>query len=239
MLGKDDQSSLIESGSQMLSSLLGNQDQNALSRAIGRFAGIGQGATGSLLGMLAPVVLGTITRQLGPRVDPSRITDLLAGQKDNIAAALPSGFADQLAGTGLLDSIGGAARTAAAAGSETLWSSASAARAAESTPPVGDPISQLSRDVANLKDTLGRLVSQVGDRGVKAVQGMRQSVASQVGSAATGMAGTGSDLVSTATGHAKTLASELEDMARRNPLGTIVGALLVGAVLGMMSRGRG
>ena len=132
MLGMDDQSSLIESGSQMLSSVLGNQDQNALSRAIGRFAGIGQGATGSLLGMLAPVVLGTITRQLGPRVDPSRITDLLAGQKDNIAAALPPGLADQLAGTGLLNSIGGAARTAAAAGSETLRSSASAARAAMS-----------------------------------------------------------------------------------------------------------
>jgi hypothetical protein len=82
--------------------------------------------------MLAPVVLGTITRQLGPRVDPSRITDLLAGQKDNIAAALPSGLADQLAGTGLLNSLGGAARTAAAAGSETLWSSASTARAAVS-----------------------------------------------------------------------------------------------------------
>lgn len=111
----------------------------------------------------------------------------------------------------------------------------------ESTQPanVGDTINQLSRDVANVKDTLGRLVSQVGDRGVKAVQGIHQSVASQVGSAASGMADTGSDLVSTATGHAKTLASELENMARRNPLGTIVGALLVGAVLGMMSRGRG
>lgn len=113
--------------------------------------------------------------------------------------------------------------------------------AQESAQPVsvGDTINQLSRDVANLKDTLGHLVSQVSDRGAKAVQGMRESVASQVGSAASGMADTGSDLVSTARGHAKTLASELEDMARRNPLGTIVGALLVGAVLGMMSRGRG
>jgi hypothetical protein len=38
---------------------------------------------------------------------------------------------------------------------------------------------------------------------------------------------------------AKTLASELEGMARRNPLGTIAGALLVGVIIGMMSRGRG
>jgi ElaB/YqjD/DUF883 family membrane-anchored ribosome-binding protein len=113
--------------------------------------------------------------------------------------------------------------------------------APEDTQPVsvGETLNQLSRDVGSLKDTLAQLVSQVGDRGVKAVQGMRQSVASQVGSAASGMADTGSDLVSTARGHAKTLASELEDMARRNPLGTIVGALLVGAIFGMMSRGRG
>jgi ElaB/YqjD/DUF883 family membrane-anchored ribosome-binding protein len=106
-------------------------------------------------------------------------------------------------------------------------------------PGVGETINQLSRDIGHLKDTLAQLVSQVGDRGVKAVQGARQSVASQVGSAASGMTDTGSNLVATATGHAKTLASELEDMARRNPLGTIAGALLVGAIFGMMSRGRG
>jgi ElaB/YqjD/DUF883 family membrane-anchored ribosome-binding protein len=111
----------------------------------------------------------------------------------------------------------------------------------ESAQPVGvgETINQLSRDVINVKDTLAKLMSQVGDRGVKAVQGARQSVASQVGSAASGMADTGSNLVSTATGHAKSFASELEDMARRNPLGTIAGALLVGAIFGMMSRGRG
>jgi hypothetical protein len=131
MLGMGKQSPLIESGSLMLSSLLGNEDQNMLSKTIGRFAGIGQGATGSLLGMLAPAVLGTITRQLGAQVNPNGIADLLAGQKENIAAALPSGFANQLAGTGFLDAIGGAARTAAASG-ETLRPSTSTARAAVS-----------------------------------------------------------------------------------------------------------
>jgi ElaB/YqjD/DUF883 family membrane-anchored ribosome-binding protein len=125
----------------------------------------------------------------------------------------------------------------------------SAAPAAPAEPPlppesaqpvgVGETMNQLSRDVMNMKDTLAKLVSQVGDRGVKAVQGAGQSVASQVGSAASGMADTGSNLVSAATGHAKSFASELEDMARRNPLGTIAGALLIGAFFGVMSRGRG
>jgi hypothetical protein len=129
MLGSGTQSSLVEDGSQMLSSLLGNQNQNALTSVIGRFTGISQGATGSLLGMLAPVVMGTITRQLGAGGGAKGITDLLAGQKDNIAAALPAGLANQLTSTGLLDSIGGAARTAAAATGDTLRSSASTARA--------------------------------------------------------------------------------------------------------------
>lgn len=138
MLGSGNQSSFIDSGSRMLSSLLGSQDQNALAGAIGKFAGLGQGTTGSLLGMLAPVVLGTMAQQQGTTgLNPRRIADLLAGQKDNIAAALPPRLGNLLAGTGLLDSLGTAASTAAstatAAGSEAARAAASAARAASDT----------------------------------------------------------------------------------------------------------
>jgi hypothetical protein len=133
-LGAGSQSSFIERGSQMLSSLLGGRDQSALAGAIGNFAGVGQGAAGSLLGMLAPVVMGTIAKQQGSNaLDPSRIASLLASQKDNIAAALPSGLGNLLRGTGLLDSLGGAARTATAAGNEAAWASAGAARAVGDT----------------------------------------------------------------------------------------------------------
>jgi hypothetical protein len=112
MLSSGNQSSFIDSGSQMLSSLLGSRDQNALAGAIGKFTGMGQGMTGSLLGMLAPVVLGTIARQQGATgLNPKRIVDLLAGQKDNIAAAMPPRLGGLLAGTGLLDSLGGAPLT--------------------------------------------------------------------------------------------------------------------------------
>jgi ElaB/YqjD/DUF883 family membrane-anchored ribosome-binding protein len=102
-----------------------------------------------------------------------------------------------------------------------------------------ETVSQLSRDVARLKDTFAQLLSQASDAGTKTVRDFSQTVASHVSSAASGAADTGSNLVGSAKGHAKTLASELEDMARRNPLGTIGGALLVGVVIGMMSRGRG
>ena len=129
MIGAAGQSSLIEKGSQMLSSLLGGRDQTALAGALGKYAGLGQGASGSLLGMLAPIVMGTIGQQQGTRsLDAGGIASLLSSQKDNIAAALPSGFANLLGGTGLLNSLGGAARTATAAAGQTARVTTSAAR---------------------------------------------------------------------------------------------------------------
>ena len=130
MIGASSQSSLIEKGSQMLSSLLGGRDQTALAGAVGKYAGLGQNASASLLGMLAPVVMGTIGQPQGTRsLDASGIASLLASQKDNIAAALPSGFANLLGGTGLLDSLGGVARTATASAGQTARVTTSAARA--------------------------------------------------------------------------------------------------------------
>ena len=100
-------------------------------------------------------------------------------------------------------------------------------------------MSNLRRDVASLKGTFARLASQVGGEVAKTARSMSQTVASQVGSTTSGVTDAGSELASAAKEHATTLASELEGMARRNPLGTIAGALLVGVIIGMMSRGRG
>ena len=114
MLDGDRQSSLIARGSQLLGSLLGSRDHDALTQAIGRFAGLGQGNSGSLLGMLAPIVLGTLAQQPGS-LNANGMANLLTGQKDNIAAALPAGFGKLLGGTGLLDSLDGSAATASQA----------------------------------------------------------------------------------------------------------------------------
>jgi ElaB/YqjD/DUF883 family membrane-anchored ribosome-binding protein len=103
----------------------------------------------------------------------------------------------------------------------------------------GETLSQLSRDVASLKETFALLASQAGGEAAKTMRNMSEAVASQVGDAASGVADTGSDLATSAKQHAKTFASELEAMARRNPLGTIAGTLVVGIIVGMMSRGRG
>jgi Bacterial protein of unknown function (DUF937) len=131
VLAAGGQSSLLEKGSQLFSSLVGGQNQNALTDAVAKFTGLGQAASGSLLGMLAPIVMGAIGQHqsAGRALDANGIANLFASQKDNIAAALPAGFGSLLSGTGLLNSLGDAARTATAAGSEAARSASSAARA--------------------------------------------------------------------------------------------------------------
>jgi len=130
VLAAGGQSSLVDKGSQLLSSLVSGQNQNALIGAITKFTGLGQGASGSLLGMLAPIVMGTIGKHQSAAgaLNANGIANLFASQKDNIAAALPSGFGNLLSGTGLLNSLGDAARTATAAGSEAARAATSAAR---------------------------------------------------------------------------------------------------------------
>jgi len=181
MIGASGQSSLIEKGSQILSSLLGGRDQTALAGAVSKYAGLGQNASGSLLGMLAPIVMGTIGQQQGTRsLDAGGIASLLSSQKDNIVAALPAGFANLLGGTGLLDSLGGAARTATAAAGQTARVTTSAARAIGDTGQRAAAVSlnwlywliPLLAILAVLIYLFAKPAEQVAQQGVTAVQGL-------------------------------------------------------------------
>jgi hypothetical protein len=122
-LGAGNQASLIDKGTQILSSLIGSHDQAALAGAVGSFAGVGRGAGTSLLGILAPAVMGTIGQQSsrGIGIDGPGIANLLASQKDNIAKAMPAGFGNMLADTDLLGSLGGAARAASSTASSAAY----------------------------------------------------------------------------------------------------------------------
>jgi hypothetical protein len=135
MLGATGQNSLVDRGSRMLGSLLGDRDQAALASAVGKFSGVGTAAGSSLLAGLGPLVMGAIARQQGPRaLDGGSIAGLLASQKDNIAAALPSGFSNLLGGTGLFNTIDDATRRTAAAGAEaTRAAAASVSRTIDDT----------------------------------------------------------------------------------------------------------
>jgi hypothetical protein len=117
--GSANQAVLADKGTQWFSSLFGDQNHSALAGAVAKFCGLSQAASEALLGLFFPVVLGTISKQLGASsINNSSLTRLLASQKDNIAGALPSGFTDLLRGTGLLGALSGAADTVSAAANQ-------------------------------------------------------------------------------------------------------------------------
>lgn len=106
IIGGPQQQQFTDQGTSALSSLLGGNAVNAIAGALGKFGGVDTGKSSSLLGMLAPVVLGTLSQQQkASGLDAGGVANLLASQKENIAAAMPTGFSDLLKGTGVLDSI--------------------------------------------------------------------------------------------------------------------------------------
>jgi hypothetical protein len=97
---------LIDSGTGMLSSLFGRSQLDGLTGAVGTSTGLSQGTAGSLLGALAPLVLGALGReQRAQGLDAQGLAGMLRDQKDNIAHALPAGLASALGPTGLLDGV--------------------------------------------------------------------------------------------------------------------------------------
>ena len=101
-----------------------------------------------------------------------------------------------------------------------------------------EDVSSLRADLAKMHDTLSKFVLEAGGQAARTARNVGQVVASQVGSTATGLASTGADIATSATEQLKTFATELEGIARKNPLGALAGALGVGIVIGLVVRGR-
>jgi hypothetical protein len=118
LIGSSGQNTLAETGSNMLSGLFGGGALDAMAQSVGKFAGVDAGSGKSIVGMLGPVVLGALgQQQRGAGLDASGLASLLGSQKDQIAAAIPSGLADQLSAAGLIDGGAGGLRSGAAAAS--------------------------------------------------------------------------------------------------------------------------
>ncbi|MBX2835520.1 MAG: DUF937 domain-containing protein [Gammaproteobacteria bacterium] len=137
LLGGNDSGSLISSGGSMLGSLLGNSAMGSLGGILSKFTGMSSGGTSSLMGMLAPVIIGILKKKvLGDGLNAGGLASMLLGQKSNIMSAMPSGLGDQLSGISGFADIGGqlgdaasglknAAESGVASASQTVSNAAS------------------------------------------------------------------------------------------------------------------
>jgi ElaB/YqjD/DUF883 family membrane-anchored ribosome-binding protein len=100
----------------------------------------------------------------------------------------------------------------------------------------GADLQAIRNDLNSLKDTLSRFMSQASNEAVKTARQVTSNVAGQVGDVAGDLADRGSQYASSASDQAKTFATELESMARRNPLGALAGAMAIGVLIGVMGR---
>ncbi len=106
------------------------------------------------------------------------------------------------------------------------------AAASDATEAGSDALKALQSDLSELKETVAKLMSRAGHETAKSAR----EITGQVSTAASDIVEKGVNVASAATDQAKTLATELENTARRNPLGALAGAVVVGVLIGMMGR---
>jgi hypothetical protein len=106
VVGESGQKALIDQGAGLLTSLFGGKDASTFNNAVAQYAGIGEGASKNLMGLLGPVVLGVLGQQQRKSgLDAAGLANLLTSQKDAVAAALPSGYSKYLTDTGILGGV--------------------------------------------------------------------------------------------------------------------------------------
>jgi ElaB/YqjD/DUF883 family membrane-anchored ribosome-binding protein len=108
--------------------------------------------------------------------------------------------------------------------------------AAEAMNSAGSDLQSLRTDLNSLKDTLAKFMSQAGNEAAKSAREVTSNVAGQVGDVAGNLADKGAEIASAASDRAKSFGSELENMARRNPIGALAGAVVIGVLIGLMGR---
>lgn len=177
LLGGGQASSVIDNGNSLLGGLLGTGGLGKLAGALAGFTGLSKGGTSSLMGMLAPIVIGVIKRKvMGGGLDAGGLASMLMGQKSNIGAALPAGLGDQLNASGFLSSLSGAAGDAVSG----------------VTDAAGNAVSGVADAAGNVAGAAGNAVSGAADAAGNAVSG----VAGAAGDAASGVANAAGDVAS-------------------------------------------
>lgn len=185
LLGGGQASTVIDNGNSVLSNLFGGGGLGKLAGALSAFSGVSRGGTSSLMGILAPIILGVLKRKvMGDGLNAGGLASMLTGQAANVNAAMPQGLTDQLSSSGFLSSIGDAGAGLAAGAAGMAGSAASgAANAVDS-----------ARDAAgNAVDAVGDAAGNVSDAVSNAAGDVRDGVANAAGNVRDGATNLASD----------------------------------------------
>ncbi len=127
-IGGAEELRFLTQGGRMLSGIFGDQGYDALAGVLGSYAGADATVAKSVLGFLAPAVIGTIGQQVpGGKIDASGLASLFANQKDAVAAAMPAGLAATFESDGGLANLGGMGQGAAKKAQDAIAGMAGAA----------------------------------------------------------------------------------------------------------------
>ena len=106
VLGTAQQKTVADQGCKTMGLLLGPTAVGTLVNALSKYANVGPTPTNGLVGMLAPIVLGTLSQQQrSQNLDAAGLAKWLDAQRPKIVAAIPPDLSKLIAGTGLVDSI--------------------------------------------------------------------------------------------------------------------------------------
>ena len=195
LLGGSDSSAMINAGSTLLGSLFGNSGLGSLAGVISAVSGLSKGNTGSLLGLLAPIVMGVVKRKLlgGGGMNASGMLDLFKSQQSNINAAMPAGLSDQLNASGFLSSISSTVGDAAGTVTDSLSDAAQS---------VGSAGADAAQGGSSLLKKLLPIVALVliGWLGMKFFSGSGQDAIDDATNAASSAAGDAATAVKDAVG---------------------------------------
>jgi OmpA-OmpF porin, OOP family len=116
--GGDGLSSLASSGGGIISSLLGNQS-SGIADLLGSIAGVKSSSANSIMSMVAPILMGLVSKQVGTG-GVSGLINLFMGQQSAVKAALPSGISslmnfDKFDASSAFSALTGASSTVTAA----------------------------------------------------------------------------------------------------------------------------
>jgi len=119
--GPSSTTDLLSTGKGLLTSIFGDK-AGGLGDIIASVGGISKNSGSSLLGLLAPIVMGFLGKMLKSSggFSAAGLKDLLLGQKDNVKAALPAGVAGLL-GVGDIEKLGMEDVKAAVDSKKSVW----------------------------------------------------------------------------------------------------------------------